>query len=138
MGTQEQRRAQILATLQPEVSASSPSLRLAGSGGSPAGSVAVNSSLSSVVQPARRIVVNTHRSPPSDGRRTTVQPDAHGLPREAGGRQKRLLGAYVGFPNSGPPSSTCSHRQARSNPSGTRLGTTTPVEHSNSKRIRSL
>jgi len=35
------------------------------------------------------------------GRRTTAQPDAHGLPREAGGRQSRLLGAHVGFPNRG-------------------------------------
>jgi len=33
-------------------------------------------------------------------------PDAHGLPREAGGRQKRLLETQVGLPNSGPPAST--------------------------------
>src|SRR5262244_3067007 len=30
---------------------------------------------------------------------------SHGLPREAGGRQKRLLGAQVGFSTSGPPAS---------------------------------
>ena len=50
----------------------------------------------------------------SDVRESTAsQPDAHGLPREAGGRLGRLLGPHVGFPNSGPPCSTCSHRQAR-------------------------
>jgi len=30
----------------------------------------------------------------------------YGLPREAGGRQKRLLETHVEFPNSGPPAST--------------------------------
>jgi len=106
--------------------------------GLPSGVVVVNSYMVSAVEPATRSLSTPVRHLDGGCRRTTAQPDAHGLPREAGGRQKRLLGAYVGFPNSGPPSSTCSHRQARSNPSGTRLGTTTPVEHSNSKRIRSL
>jgi len=41
-----------------------------------------------------------------------AHPDAHGLPREAGDRLGRLLRAHVGFPDLGPPSSTCSHRQA--------------------------
>ena len=51
-----------------------------------------------------------------DSRENPLPSDPNGLPREAGGRQKRLRGAYVGFPNSGPPSSTCSHRQARWSP----------------------
>jgi hypothetical protein len=32
------------------------------------------------------------------------RPDAHGLPREAGGCRGRVLGAHVGFPQLGPPS----------------------------------
>ena len=67
-----------------------------------------------------------------------AQLDSHSLPREGGGRQKRLLGVHVGFPQSGPPSSACSHRRARGAPSGTKLGTAIPVEDPNCSRIRSL
>ncbi len=53
-----------------------------------------------------------------------AQPDAHGLPREAGGCLGRLLGALVGFPQLGPPSSTCGHGQARLSPVGHTVGHT--------------
>ena len=67
-----------------------------------------------------------------------AHPDAHGLPREAGDRLGRLLGPHVGFPNRGlrlQPAATGGPGCA---PSGTRLGTRTPVEDSNCNRYRSL
>jgi hypothetical protein len=70
--------------------------------------------------------------------RATAQPDAHGLPREAGGRQGRLLGPHVGFPNWGLRLQPATTGRPGCAPSGTKLGTRTPVEHSNGNRIRSL
>jgi hypothetical protein len=59
-------------------------------------------------------------SPTAMNESTASQPDAHDLPREARGRQNRLLRAHVGIlPQSRPPSSTCSHRQARLSPGRT-------------------
>ena len=53
------------------------------------------------VQSARRIVVNSRPSPRWRQSREPSQSNPHGLPREAGGRQNRLLGAHVGFSNPG-------------------------------------
>src|SRR6266568_596990 len=39
--------------------------------------------------------------PNGDGRKHRGPPDAHSLPREAGGRENRLLGVHVGFPTWG-------------------------------------
>jgi hypothetical protein len=67
-----------------------------------------------------------------------AQPDAHGLPREAGGLPGQTSWVPRGIPQLGPPSSTCGHRQARLIPSGTRLGTKRSWEVPNCNRIRSL
>ena len=100
--------------------------------------VVVNSYMVSAAQSARRIVVNSRPSPDGGSREAPGSTFPHGLPREAGGRQKRLLGAQVGLRNSRPPASTCGHSRLDGAPSGTRLGTQIPIEDSNCNRIRSL
>jgi len=139
--TQEQRQAQILGTLQPctrslsQQPLTSPGRVL---GDLPSGVVVVNSYMVSAAQSARRIVVNSRPSPDGGSREAPGSTFPHGLPREAGGRQKRLLGAQVGLRNSGPPASTCGHSRLDGAPSGTRLGTQIPIEDSNCNRIRTL
>ena len=68
---------------------------------------------------ARRIVVNPARHLDGGSREAPGSTFPHGLSREAGGRQKRLRGAHVGFPNLGPPSSTWAVSVSLT---GTRLG----------------
>src|SRR5262249_25349263 len=87
---------------------------------------------------ARRIAVNFCQSARQRWSREPLPVRRHGLPSEAGGCLGRLLETRVEFPNSGSPSSPCSHGQAPLSPSGTRLGTQIPVEESNCNRIRSL
>jgi len=76
--------------------------------------------------------------PDGDGRRTTAQPGIHGLPREARGRQKRLLVAHVGFPNRGLRLQPAAPGRPSRAPSGTKLGTKRSSEVPNRNRIRSL
>jgi len=66
----------------------------------------VNSYTVSAAQSARRIVVNSGPSPRSRQSRSPGSTFPHGLPREAGGHQKRLLGSTGIFLLLGPLAST--------------------------------
>jgi hypothetical protein len=141
VGTQEQRRAQILGILQPctrslsQQPLTSPGRVL---DESPPGAVAVNSSHSLCRSACSGNRCQLSPVTPMATVQESPQPDAHGLPREARGRQNRLLWAQVGFPSWGLYLQPAARGRPGGAPSGTRLGTRTPIEDSNGHRIRSL